>query len=132
MKFTIGDCTACIHKYDVLVKLPNGLVAATAVPGGSGWRTATLYWKVNSVLGSIMKASKSAIPFVVGSRHSFRVCGVDSPDHHLSSVVWPLATGRVRSMNLHTGLQHILHVQGHYYLIMFGYLHVHVHVPYYL
>ena len=93
-------------KCDVHVKLPSGLVAATAVPGGRGWRTATLFWKVNSAVSSTQKTSKKAIPLALVSRHLFRVSGVDSPDHHLPSVVRPLGAGRMRGMNLHTGLQH--------------------------
>ena len=98
--------------YDVHVKLPSGLEAATAVPGGRGCRTATLFWKVNLAVSSIQKTSKNAIPLVLGSRHLFRVSGVDSPNNNLPSVVRPLSAGRVRGMNLHTGLQHV-HIRVH-------------------
>lgn len=94
-----------MHAYtkylNVHMKLPSGLVAATAVPGGRGWRTATLDWKGNSEISQT--TSKNAIhvvPLVFVSRQLFRVGGVDSPDHHLPSVMRSLSTGRMRGMNL--------------------------------
>lgn len=90
-------------KCDMNMKLPSGLVAATAVPGGRGWSTATLCWKINSLVSSIQKTSRTALPLMLWSRLLLRVGGVDSPDHHLPSVGRPLSTGRMRSMNLHTG-----------------------------